>query len=173
MKDPYWQSRLRFFQNRPRASAASTASATMSEVTSNGSLWIVSPCAVARRATWPSGLPKLRNQSLKRVTAAVAQRPSQGNNQPREGLGSPDLLAPVPGGKNATESKGDRSGGSGNANSQECWSWVSSSGFRRVVGQAAYVLAKAWVNVPQKKERAVGGEDQPGITLEGFLGSLG
>src|SRR5437763_16292252 len=36
----------------PRASAASTASATISAVTSNGSLWIVSRGAVARRATW-------------------------------------------------------------------------------------------------------------------------
>ncbi len=39
-------------------------------------------------------LPKVRNKSPTRATAAVAQRPSRRNDQPRDSRGSPDLLAP-------------------------------------------------------------------------------
>src|SRR6516162_3286776 len=62
-----------FFQALPRASAARMASATMSGRTSNGSLWMVSPFAVARFATcWSNA----GGRSVKPISASVTGRPT-------------------------------------------------------------------------------------------------
>src|SRR5262245_13831628 len=64
---------LCFFHALPDASAARMASATMSAWTSKGSLWIVSPLAVARVATcWSNSL----GNSTKPMSANVIGRPT-------------------------------------------------------------------------------------------------
>ena len=76
-----------FFQARPIASAASSASATMSGSTSNGSLWMVSSGALARMAiaSSTSGLRSVRPMSAKVIGSPTSvANPSTGSSTERD-----------------------------------------------------------------------------------------
>ncbi len=83
---------------------------------------------------------------LERVAAPVSELDWQ-IGRPRQGLGSPDLLAPVPGGKNATESKGDRSGGSGNAETQGLACSLGLVAYRGCLARLRRLPPEPWIDI--------------------------